>query len=222
MGSMRIKVLYFAAARERAGVSQEELELPAGSSVEAASEVIAQRHPGLRNLLPHLRIAVNQEFVGKQDRIPAGGELALIPPVAGGVGRFLVIDRPLDLRDVIAAVAGEAYGGLVTFSGSVREQTRGRRVLRLEYEAYGPMAEKVLAAIGDEIAQKWPGCRASIIHRVGTLEPGELAVVIAAAAPHRREAFRACEYAIDRIKADAPIWKKEFYEDGEVWVGITP
>jgi len=219
---MRIKVLYFAAARERAGVSQEELELPEGASVGSVSEAIAQRHPGLRDLLPHLRIAVNQEFVGKEARVPAGGELALIPPVAGGAGRFLVVDRPLDLSEVVAAVAGEAYGGLVTFSGSVREQTRGRRVLRLEYEAYAPMAEKVLAGIGDEIAQKWPGCRASIIHRVGTLEPGELAVVIAAAAPHRKEAFRACEYAIDRIKEDAPIWKKEFYEDGEVWLGMTP
>jgi molybdopterin converting factor subunit 1 len=219
---MRIQVLYFAAARERAGVSREELELPEGTSVQAAVELIANRHPGLRELLPHLRIAVNQEFGRKQDPIPAGAELALIPPVAGGAGRFLLVDRPLHPDEVVAAVAGEAYGGLVTFSGSVRSETRGRRVLRLEYEAYRPMAEKMLARIGEEIAQKWPGSRASIIHRVGALLPGDLAVVIAAAAPHRKEAFKACEYAIDRVKADAPIWKKEFYEDGEVWVGMHP
>jgi len=169
---MRIQVLYFAAARERAGVSREELEVPEGASVRAAVELIASRHPRLRELLPHLRIAVNQEFGRQEDALPNGAELALIPPVAGGAGLFLVVDRPLDLAEVIAAVSGEAYGGLATF--------------------------------------------------IGTLKPGELAVVIAAAAPHRREAFRACEYAIDRIKADAPIWKKECYEDGEVWVGIHP
>jgi molybdopterin synthase catalytic subunit len=142
--------------------------------------------------------------------------------VAGGAGLFLVVDRPLDLAEVIAAVTGEAYGGLATFSGSVRAETRGRRVVRLEYEAYRPMAEKVLEGIGEEIAQRWPGSRVAIVHRVGTLKPGELAVVIAAAAPHRREAFRACENAIDRNKTDAPIWKKECYEDGDVWVGIHP
>jgi len=219
---MRIQVLYFAAARERAGLSREELEVPEGASVRAAVEFIASRHPGLRELLPHLRIAVNQEFGSLEDALPKGAELALIPPVAGGAGLFLVVDRPLDLAEVIAAVSGEAYGGLATFSGSVRGETRGQRVVRLEYEAYRPMAEKVLEGIGEEIVQRWPGSRVAIVHRIGTLKPGELAVVIAAAAPHRREAFRACEYAIDRIKADAPIWKKECYEDGDVWVGIHP
>jgi len=219
---MRIHVLYFAAARERAGVSREEMDLPEGTSVRVATEMIANRHAGLRDLLPHIRIAVNQEFGRGEDVVPTGAELALIPPVAGGAGRFLVVDRPLDLAEVIAAVSGEAYGGLVTFSGTVRAETRGRRVLRLEYEAYRPMAEKVLAKIGREISQRWPGSRASIIHRVGTLKPGELAVVIAAASSHRAEAFRACEHAIDRIKTEAPIWKKEVYEDGEVWVGIHP
>src|SRR5260370_32182377 len=123
---MRIKVLYFAAARERGGVSQEELELPEGISVGAASEAIAQRHPGLRDLLPHLRIAVNQEFVGKEGRVPAGGELALIPPVAGGAGRFLVVDRPLELAEVVAAGAGEGYGGVGGVSGNAREHAAGR------------------------------------------------------------------------------------------------
>ncbi len=219
---MRITVLYFASARERAGVGREELELPAGTSVGSVAELIAERHRALRDLLPHLRIAVNQEFKEREEAIPPGAEVALIPPVAGGAGRFALLDQPLKLSEAIAAVSGEAYGGLVTFSGSVRNQTHGRPVLRLEYEAYRPMAEKMLARIGEEVARKWDGARLAILHRVGTLEPGELAVVIAAAAPHRKEAFRACEYAIDRLKADAPIWKKEFYRDGEVWVGMTP
>ena len=104
----------------------------------------------------------------------------------------------------------------------LKEATRGRAVLRLEYEAYAPMAQKKLAEIGAEIAAQWPGARAAIHHRVGVLVPGELAVVIAASTPHRAEAFAACRHAIERLKADVPIWKKEVYVDGEVWVGMGP
>ncbi|ADO71083.1 molybdenum cofactor biosynthesis protein [Stigmatella aurantiaca] len=217
-----VTVLYFAAARERAGLSREVLEVPEGLPVKEVLRLLAERHPALGPLLPHLRVAVDQEFVREEAVVPGGAELALIPPVAGGSGLFAVVDRALRLEEVVAAVSGEAYGGLVTFSGSVRNQTRGRRVLRLEYEAYPPMAEKRLAAIGAEAAERFGGTRLAIMHRVGTLEPGELAVVIAAAAPHRKEAFLACEHAIERLKQDVPIWKKEFFEDGEVWVGLGP
>lgn len=198
------------------------MELPEGATVRSALERIAALHPSLAPLMPHLRVAVNQEFAGVDDLVPNGAELALIPPVAGGAGVFRVTRSPLSLEEVVRAVGGEDVGGLVTFSGVVRGQTRGRGVQRLEYEAYAPMAEKKLAEIGREVAERWPGTRLSIAHRVGVLEPGELAVVIAAAAPHRKEAFRACEHAIDRLKQDAPIWKKEVYQDGEVWVGLGP
>jgi molybdopterin synthase catalytic subunit len=132
------------------------------------------------------------------------------------------MDGPLSLEQVVAAVQGEAYGGLVTFTGTVRNDTEGRRVVRLEYEAYVPMARQMFARIGDEVRERWPGARVAIAHRVGSLSPGDLAVVIAAAAAHRKEAFRACEYAIDRIKEEAPIWKREIYQDGAVWVGQHP
>ncbi len=222
-GPIRITVLYFAAARERAGTAREEVEVPhAAPTVAQVLQLLSGMHPSLAPLLPHLRVAVDQEFSGKDAAVRAGAEVALIPPVAGGAGAFRVVDRPLVLDEVVQAVGGEAYGGLVTFSGSVRNQTRGKRVLRLEYEAYAPMAEKKLAEIGQEAADKWPGSRLSIVHRVGTLHPGELAVVIAAAAPHRAEAFDACRHAIERLKQDVPIWKKEFFEDGEVWVGLGP
>ncbi|MFY0530136.1 molybdenum cofactor biosynthesis protein [Archangium gephyra] len=221
--SNTITILYFAAARERVGLPHESLELPPGARVTDVLRLLATRHPALAPLLPHLRVAVNQEFSNAEAEVPAGAELALIPPVAGGSGGlFRVVDRPLRLEEVVEAVSGEAYGGLVTFSGSVRNQTRGRRVLRLEYEAYPPMAEKKLAEIGAEVAGKFNGTRLAIVHRVGTLTPGELAVVIAAAAPHRKEAFLGCEHAIERLKQDVPIWKKEFFEDGEVWVGLGP
>jgi molybdopterin synthase catalytic subunit len=133
---------------------------------------------------------------------------------------FQVVDRPLVLEEVIAAVQSPARGGLVTFSGVVRDSSKGKRVSRLEYEAYVPMAERTLRRIGEEAEQKWPGVRVAVVHRVGTLAPGEQAVVIAAAAPHRQHAFLACAYVIDRLKEDVPIWKKEFAEDGEVWVGL--
>jgi molybdopterin synthase catalytic subunit len=218
-----LTILYFAAARERVGLPRETLERPPGARVGDVLRLLASRHPALAPLLPHLRVAVNQEFSEADAEVPPGAEVALIPPVAGGSGGlFQVVDRPLRLEEVVEAVAGEAHGGLVTFSGSVRNQTRGRRVVKLEYEAYPPMAEKKLAEIGAEVAGRFNGTRLAIVHRVGTLVPGELAVVIAAAAPHRKEAFLGCEHAIERLKQDVPIWKKEFYEDGEVWVGLGP
>ncbi len=220
---MRLNVLYFAAARERTQKGHEALELDGPVTVRALLDLLGQRHPPLGPLLPHVRVAVNQEFAPLDATVPADAEVALIPPVAGGsAGLFRVVDRPLELAEVIRAVGDDGRGGLVTFTGVVRDQTRGRKVERLEYEAYAPMAEKKLAEIAQEAQAKWPGARLAILHRVGALTPGEAAVVIAASAPHRQEAFRACEYAIDRLKEDVPIWKKERYEDGEVWVGLGP
>jgi len=219
---MKVTVLYFAAARERAGVDREELRLDGPLTVAGLSKRLAERHPDLERLLPHLRVAVDQEFAGDADPVPDGAEVALIPPVAGGSGLLRVVDRPLSLDEVVQAVSGEGFGGIVTFTGSVRDRSRGRRVLELEYEAYAPMAERMFERIASEVEARWPGTRLAIVHRVGTLRPGELAVVIAAAAAHRGEAFQACRHAIDRLKEDAPIWKKERFEDGEVWVGLGP
>lgn len=217
-----VTVLYFAAARERAGTARETVEVPEGLTAAGLIEELSRRHPELGKLAPHLRVAVNEEFCAPDDPIPPGAQVALIPPVSGGSGAFKVVDRPLSLDEVVEAVSGDGMGGVVTFSGSVRDATKGKRVIKLEYEAYTPMAEKKLAEIGAEAAQKWPGCRVAIAHRVGTLLPGQLAVVIAAAAPHRAEAFEACRHAIERLKQDVPIWKKEFFEDGEVWKGLGP
>jgi molybdopterin synthase catalytic subunit len=137
-------------------------------------------------------------------------------------GLYRLQDTALSLKEVVDAVSAHSQGGLVTFSGAVRDHSKGKRVTRLDYEAYGPMAQKKLAQIGDEARDKWPGTQVAVLHRLGTLVPGDLAVVIAVSAPHRKEAFRACEYVIDRLKEDVPIWKKEYAEDGEVWVGLGP
>lgn len=135
---------------------------------------------------------------------------------------FTIQDTPISLDEVVRAVTDAGQGGLVTFTGVVRNRSRGKTVTRLDYEAYGEMAQKQLARIGAETAEKWPGTRVAIVHRVGELRPGDLAVVIAVSAPHRKEAFRACEHVIDRLKEDVPIWKKEYADDGEVWVGLGP
>jgi molybdopterin synthase catalytic subunit len=216
-----LTVLYFAAARERAGTAQERVEW-AGGAVRQLLEELAARHPDLRRLLPHLRVAVNQEFQPLDAVVPDGAEVALVPPVAGGSDCFRLSNAPLALEEVVRGVGGPERGGLVTFTGTVRSETRGRRVRALTYEAYAGMAERAMTAIGREIEQRWPGSRAAIVHRVGTLVPGDSAVVIAVSAPHRAAAFEGCRHAIERLKADVPIWKKELFEDGEEWVGLGP
>lgn len=220
---MIVTVRFFAAARERARRSTLELELPAGAKVSDLTTALLEQIPELAPLLPKLRIAVAEEFASPDDVIPEGAEVALIPPVAGGAGGlFRLQETPLSLDEVVNSVSAVSQGGLVTFSGAVRDHSKGKRVTRLDYEAYGPMAQKKLAQIGAEATEKWPGTQVAVLHRLGTLVPGDLAVVIAVSAPHRKEAFRACEYVIDRLKEDVPIWKKEYAEDGEVWVGLGP
>ncbi len=215
-----VSVLYFAVAREAAGTDSESVAR-APATVGALRSVLAELHPALARVLPRCRLAVNQEFAGDDDPVPEGAEVAVIPPVSGGSGRFRVVDRPLDLAEAVDAVAGPELGGLVTFRGDVRGVSHGKRVLRLEYEAYVPMAERKLAEIGRAVGDEH-GALLSIVHRVGALSPGDAAVIIAAAAPHRAPAFRACEAAIEWLKRDAPIWKREVYEDGSEWVGMGP
>ena len=221
----RVTVLLFAAARERAGTSRLELEVPPeGLLLEHLLDGVFAQAPSLRPLRPYLRVAVDRDFADAGTRILPGAEVALIPPVSGGSGPgcFHVVDRALSLDEVVRAVEGPGAGAVVTFTGAVREATAGRAVLRLEYEAYAPMAEAVLSRLGTEVGGRWPGARLAIVHRVGVLSPGELAVVIAAAAPHRAEAFEACRYAIEQLKAEVPIWKKEVFSDGSIWVGLGP
>lgn len=223
---MRIRVLYFAVFRERIGDDSEELELGSGSDVAAALAALAERHPIIGQLAGRFQTAVNQEMVPATTRLADGDELALIPPVAGGAGaparHARVIDQPLSLDRVVAAVSSTEHGGLVTFTGNVRSRSQGREVERLEYEAYAEMAEKVLAGLCDEIEAEIEGVRVAVEHRTGVLGIGDAAVVIAASAPHRAEAFAACRAMIDRLKNKAPIWKKEVGPDGSEWVGLGP
>jgi molybdopterin synthase catalytic subunit len=220
---VRVEVLFFAVLRERLKIDGESLELPDAATVKLARAALAERHPEIGRLLPQVRSAVNRQIVGDEHTLCDGDELALIPPVAGGSPRKIaILPIPLSLDEVVACVQGPAQGGIVTFTGTVRRQGQQPNVARLEYEAYSPMAEEVLAAIAAEIEAEITGTRVAIHHRTGTLAVGEIAVVIAASAPHRAEAFDACRAAIERLKQRAPIWKKEIGEDGAVWVGLGP
>jgi MoaE-MoaD fusion protein len=221
---VQVDVLFFAVLRERTGRERESFELPAGATVAALLEQLAVRHPAVAGLEGRVQVAVNRQMVPRTHPLTAGDEVALIPPVSGGsdLRRIAVTDRPLSLEEVSRAVQAGTQGGVVTFSGHVRRQGAVPDVTRLEYEAYVPMAEEVLAAIAAEIALEYPGVQVAIHHRIGTLAVGETAVVIAASAPHRAEAFAACRVAIERLKQRAPIWKKEIGESGAVWVGMGP
>lgn len=221
---MKLRVLYFAVFRESIGREDDTLELPAGATVHDAIAALAARHPPIARLAGRFRVAVNEEFSADSHALADGDELALIPPVAGGSDprHVQLLPTPLSLDRCIAAVAGPDMGGIVTFTGVVRRHSRGLTVEHLEYEAYGTMALREMTRLCDEIEAEIPGTRLAVEHRIGHLAIGDLAVVIAAAAPHRAEAFTACRAMIDRLKDRVPIWKKEIADDGAEWVGLGP
>jgi MoaE-MoaD fusion protein len=219
---MRIHVLYFAVFREKLGREGEILELAAGVRVRDAVAALATRHDPIAKLAGRFRVAVNQDFADDDRELADGDELALIPPVAGGSRHVALLDTPLSLDRCITAVAGPGMGGIVTFTGMVRRHSRGTTVDHLEYEAYGSMAVREMTRLVAEIEAELPGTVLAVEHRVGHLAIGDIAVVIAAAAPHRAEAFTACRAMIDRLKERVPIWKKEVGENGEEWIGLGP
>lgn len=221
---MRISVLYFAVFRERLGRSDDALDLPAGATVADALAALAARHAPIAQLAGKYRVAVNQDFADDRRVLADGDELVLVPPVAGGAdARHVVLTaEPLSLDRCLAAVRGPGMGGIVTFTGMVRLHSHGATIDHLEYEAYAPMAIREMTRLCDAIEAELPGVRLAVEHRVGHLAIGDVAVVIAAAAPHRAEAFTACRAMIDRLKESVPIWKKEVGTAGEVWVGLGP
>ena len=214
---MRVTVRLFAALRERAGSGRRELELPQGA---IAGDVFAALEIGAEP--PGLAYAVNQEYAERSVALKDGDEVALIPPVSGGgQSEPLVLLGPdrIDLDRLIAHVAGPDAGAIATFTGTVRESARDRDVLDLEYEAYPGMAEQEIARIARAVVAEHGCLRAAIWHRTGVVAVGEASVGIAISAAHRGAAFDACEQAIDTLKVTVPIWKKERYADGEVWIG---
>jgi molybdopterin synthase catalytic subunit len=219
---MRIRVKLFGAVREAVGAAELSVAVPDGTRVGELRCRLAQEHPVLDRYGERLATSVNLEVVAPDTALRDGDEVAFLPPVAGGAGDCWLSERPIDVAEVVARVEGPGRGGIVTFVGAVRDHARGREIRHLEYEAYPGMAEQEMEKIASEAARRWPGVKLAIAHRTGHLEIGEVAVAIAAGAPHREEAFAACRFGIDTLKETVPIWKKEFARDGDDWVDDRP
>ena len=220
--AVTVTALLFARLREQAGGDRFRLELPGGATVADAYAELRRLHPGLEARREIVRPAVNQEFAAWDQPLAESDEVAFIPPVSGGSGDvgvlFELTSQPLDARRLEAAVARAGAGAICTFSGVVRDNSRGRDTSKLEYEAYPGMAQSQMRAIAAEIAERWPEARVAMAHRTGVLEIGEASVVVSVSCPHRAEAIAACKWGIDRLKETVPVWKKEFFADGEVWI----
>ncbi len=218
-----IRVLFFGAARDVVGQAEVDFALEQAANVSAIFAQLIETYPQLSRFGRSLLIAVNQEYAAGDRLVHDGDELAIFPPVSGGESDpshdfFELTTDPIDVGAIARRVVLPECGATVTLDGYAREWTKGRRTLYLVYEVYAPMASSELKKLGEEAHRRFEIAHIGIVHRTGKLEIGDTSVVIAVSAPHRRAAFEACEWAIRELKRTVPIWKKEVFEDGEIWV----
>jgi MoaE-MoaD fusion protein len=230
---MRVRIFFFGMLKDLAGKSSDWLELPEPASV---ADVLAhyQAHiPRLKDSLPSLAVAVNQQYAGRETKLKTDDEVALLPPVSGGSGEAAggrlagqpagrrgyasIVREAIDTQQVLANLKRSEDGAAVLFEGVVRNQTRGRRTLYLDYEAYEGMALQQMEALAEQSLKQFQIRDVALVHRLGRLEIGETSVLVVAASAHRAAAFDACRWLIDTLKRTVPIWKKEYFEDGAVW-----
>ncbi|HEX3559828.1 MAG TPA: molybdenum cofactor biosynthesis protein MoaE [Pyrinomonadaceae bacterium] len=238
---IRVRLLLFGAAREAAATDEAMLDVGARATAREAFERALAEYPDLRRFRSSLLVAVNQEYARDLEvELKDGDEIALFPPVSGGSDEraapseeveraahagddgpqdfFELTTEPIDVGAIARRVVPSRCGATVTLDGYAREWTDNRRTLYLVYEAYAPMALAEMRRLGEEAHQRFDIAHVGVVHRTGRTDIGETSVVIAVSAPHRRAAFEACEWAIRELKRTVPIWKKEFFEDGSVWV----
>jgi MoaE-MoaD fusion protein len=224
---MRVQVLFFGILKDVTGSSHESFDLPDGATVSDLLSFLGSKIPAIGKSLPSLAVAVNQHYSGLETRLRPEDEIALLPPVSGGLhhasGRHASIVRgTIELTPILAKIKQGEDGAAVVFEGVVRNQTRRRKTLFLDYEAYEEMALQQMESLAERALAEFPIRDVAIVHRLGRLEIGETSVLIVVASAHRAAAFDACRWLIDTLKRTVPIWKKEHFEDGAVWADGEP
>jgi len=223
---MHVRVLFFGRLKDIVGKSEEDAELSDGARVEDLFARYGRSFPELAQFRPSVVASVNQEFAEWLAPLAAGDEVAFLPPVSGGAGPAeTVVDEnlcalvrtPIKTSEIVAQLKAPPDGAVVVFEGIVRNHSGNRATLYLEYEAYEAMAIAKMREIGAQMLEKYSIRRYAMIHRLGRLEIGETAVLVAVCSAHRAAAFDACRFGIDTVKRNVPIWKKEFFRDGAVW-----
>ncbi len=223
---MQVSVHYYAAAKELAGCDSATLELSSATlTQDELRDLVISRFPALAGYLGRMRLAVNGDFVEASEIIRDGDRIDVLPPVAGGSPIVIckISDEAISIDEVRKAVEHPGAGGISMFLGVVRDNADGKTVARLDYEAHETLAAKEMMRVLQGVADEHPDARIAAVHRVGKLGIGDVAVCVAASAPHRGDAFAACRKSIDRIKETVPLWKKEWGPDGEAcWVNLEP
>jgi MoaE-MoaD fusion protein len=219
---MRVRVLFFGGLKDLAGKSSDWLDLPDGALVRDMLAHYLGEVPRMKESMASLAVAVNQEYAGPETELKSDDEVALLPPVSGGSGKASIIRDPIDTRGVLERIKRGEDGAAVVFEGVVRNQTRGRRTVYLDYEAYEGMALQQMEELAEQALKQYQVRDVALVHRLGRLEIGETSVLIVVASAHRAAAFEACRWLIDTLKRTVPIWKKEYFEDGAVWADGEP
>ncbi len=225
---MRVRVLFFGQLRDYVGLSSDEIDLPRGARLETVFRHYSSHLPKLAEMAASVAMARNRRFAPPEEAVEDGDEVAIMPPVSGGRGWLgaserdgvfaAVTDAPIDSRALADRTQGDGDGAVIVFEGVVRDNTGGRRTLHLDYECYVPLAVRELEAIGRGILDRFDVRGIALVHRIGRLAIREASVSIVVASPHRRPAYRASLEAINLVKRRVPVWKKEHFADGEVWV----
>jgi molybdopterin synthase catalytic subunit len=221
---MRVRVLFFGMLKDVTGKSSDVIDLGEGASISDLLMHYTTQMPRLKESLPSLALAVNQQYAGPDTKLKAGDEVALLPPVSGGTEpRYARIVRErIDTEHTLSQLKRGEDGAALVFEGVVRNQTRRRKTLYLDYEAYEEMALREMESLAAQAVQQFQVRDVALVHRLGRLEIGETSVLIAVASAHRAAAFEACRWLIDTLKQTVPIWKKEYFADGAVWADGEP
>lgn len=227
---MKVRVLFFGMLKDLTGRGNDLLTLPEHATLGDVVIHYEEMAPRLGDLAASIAISINQEFAAPDALLKEGDEIAFLPPVSGGLAdsaseprRYSSIARgKIDTRAVLVQLKQPADGAAVVFEGVVRDNTRGRRTVFLDYEAYEEMALKQMDALAEQALQQFPVRDVAMVHRLGRLEIGETSVLIVVVSAHRAAAFDACRWLIDALKRTVPIWKKEYFEDGAVWADGEP